>query len=171
MKITTPMVYPVQGWHLSMTEARVWESYGEKSGYTWRWVSSRRSCPAANTSALSLPGSCNIYRCWAYAYAGPMQMHGIWICCTYPVFSFLHRRSEKYQSRNRYCLLVKASGLDARHFSWIKVICFRLIWLLTYKGTSKNGCQAKHSSTIALEGNTDSEPQGDLKLYHHISCW
>nr|QIQ14741.1 hypothetical protein [Klebsiella pneumoniae]QUW42182.1 hypothetical protein [Escherichia coli]QIQ15895.1 hypothetical protein [Klebsiella pneumoniae]QUW41050.1 hypothetical protein [Klebsiella pneumoniae]QUW41424.1 hypothetical protein [Klebsiella pneumoniae] len=27
-----------------------------------------------------------------------MQMRGIWICCAYPVFSFLHRRSEKYHS-------------------------------------------------------------------------
>lgn len=28
-----------------------------------------------------------------------MQMCDIWICCAYPVFSFLHRGSEKSQSR------------------------------------------------------------------------
>jgi hypothetical protein len=28
------MVNPVQGWHLNMTEATVWESDGEKNGYS-----------------------------------------------------------------------------------------------------------------------------------------
>jgi hypothetical protein len=28
------MVHPVQGWRLNMTEATVWESDGEKNGYS-----------------------------------------------------------------------------------------------------------------------------------------
>ncbi|HCI5829208.1 TPA: hypothetical protein NPN63_005347 [Klebsiella pneumoniae] len=31
---TTDMVNPVQGWHLNITEATVWESDGEKNGYS-----------------------------------------------------------------------------------------------------------------------------------------
>lgn len=31
---TAVMVHPVQGWHLNMTEATVWESDGEKNGYS-----------------------------------------------------------------------------------------------------------------------------------------
>lgn len=31
---TKDMVNPVQGWHLNMTEATVWESDGEKTGYS-----------------------------------------------------------------------------------------------------------------------------------------
>lgn len=44
------------------------------------------------------------------------------------------------------------------------------IRLFAYKGTGQNDCQAKHTSTIALEGNSDSEPKGDFKLHHLISC-
>lgn len=51
---------------------------------------------------------------------------------------------------------------DARLVAGIEEMYPRLIRLLTYEGTGKNGCQAKHSSTTTLEGNTDSEPERNI---------
>lgn len=71
-----------------------------------------------------------------------MQMHGIWICCTYSVFSFLHRRSEKYQSEKFWPYFTSSLMLY--------LFAVRLIFLLKLK----QFINISHNGTNQIYGKT-----------------